>query len=181
MLICNVAVRDYYYFRKHKTPIMEADMHVSAYLKNRRGLCFVLLVVPALAVGLSGCLQNYGRFSRDAQVNLAFQSGSVPSELNYYYAGRQSMPYAIMGIKPGYVVPSSLWIAFEPEPEQLKKMITNIYGKDRYDPYGFNVLDPDGAVIGIWFSSLHFPSVKIDQQNRTVEVRYKNPETYREY
>jgi hypothetical protein len=40
-------------------------------------------------------------------------------------------------------------------------------------------LDPDGAIVGIWFSSLHFPSINVDQQNRTVKVLYKNPESYR--
>jgi hypothetical protein len=160
---------------------MEADMKISAYFSKHCRLGFTLFAGAALAVGLSGCLQNYGRFSRDAQVNHAFQNGSVPPGLNYYYAGRETMPYAIMGIDSGYVISSSLWIAFEPQPAQLQKMSANIYGSDRHAPHGFNILDPDGAIVGIWFSSLHFPMVKVDQQNRTVEVRYKNPETYREY
>jgi hypothetical protein len=160
---------------------MDGAMNVFSYFMKRKGRCFILFVGAALAVGLSGCLQNYGRFSRDAQVGQAFRSGSVPPELNYFYAGRENMPYAIMGIAPNYTNPSSLWIAFEPQPEQLKKMSANIYGKDQYDPYGFNILDPNGKFVGIWFSSLHFPSVKIDQENRTVKVLYKNPESYREY
>ena len=160
---------------------MEAAMYVPTYFSKRRGLCFILFVGTVLAVCLSGCLQSYGRFSRDAQVNHAFRSGSVPPELNYYYAGRDTMPYAIMGIDPGYAISSPLWIAFEPQPEQVRKMSSNIYGKHRYDPQGFNIMDPDGAIVGIWFSSLHFPSVKVDQQKRSVEIRYKNPENYRQY
>ena len=156
-------------------------MNVPSYFSKRLGLCFMLFAGAALAVGLSGCLQNYVRFSQDAQVSHAFRSGAVQPELNYFYAGRETMPYAIMGIDPGYAIPSPLWIAFEPQPEQLRKMSSNIYGKHRYDPYGFNILNPDGAIVGIWFSSLHFPSIKVDEQNRTVEVRYKNPESYRDY
>jgi len=156
-------------------------MNDPIYFSKRRGLFLMLLAGVVLAVGLNGCLQNYGRFSRDAQISNAFRSGSVPAELNYFYAGRETMPYAIMGIDPGYAIPSSFWITFEPQPERLQKMSSNIYGKDQYDPYGFNILDPDGAIIGIWFSSLHFPSVKVDQQNRTIEVRYNNPEGYRQY
>ena len=156
-------------------------MNLSSYFLKRNGLGFTLFAGAVLAIALSGCLQNYGRFSRDAQVSQAFRSGSVPPELNYFYAGRETMPYAIMGIDPRYTNPSSLWIAFEPQPEQLQKMSANIYGRDQYDPYGFNILDPNGKFVGIWFSCLHFPSVKIDQQNRTVKVLYKNPESYREY
>lgn len=156
-------------------------MNVPFFFSKHLGRCLMLFTGVALVVSISGCSQNYGRFSRDDQVHQAFQSGSVPPELNYYYAGRNTMPYAIMGIDPGYGIQSSLWIAFEPQPEQLRKMSANIYGMHRYDPYGFNILDPTGEIVGIWFSSLHFPSVKVDEQNRTVEVRYKNPESYREY
>jgi hypothetical protein len=158
---------------------MENAMNVPSYFSKCCGLCFKLFAGAALIVGLSGCLENYGRFSRDAQVSHAFRSGSVPQELNYFYAGKETMPYAIMGIDPGYEISSSFWTAFEPQPEQMRKMSSNIYGKDRYDPYGFNILDPDGAIVGIWFSSLHFPSINVDQQNRTVKVLYKNPESYR--
>ena len=102
-------------------------MNVHSYFSKYRGLCFKLLAVAALIVGLSGCLENDGRFSRDAQVSHAFRSGSVTQELNYFYAGKDTMPYAIMGIDPGYMIPSSFWIAFEPQPEQMRKMSSNIY------------------------------------------------------
>ena len=156
-------------------------MNVCSYFSKRHGRYFMLFAGAALALGISGCIQNYGKFSRDSQVSQAFRNGLVQPELNYFYAGRETMPYAIMGIDTGYAISSSLWTAFEPQPEQLRKMSSNIYGKQQYDPYGFNILDPDGAIIGIWFSSLHFPSVKIDEENRTVHVQYKNPESYRNH
>ena len=156
-------------------------MDVPSCYPRRCGLYFILFVGALLTIGLSGCFQSYGRFSRDAQVNRAFRSGSVPPELNYFYAGRENMPFAIMGIDPDYTNPSTLWISFEPEPEQLRKMSSNIYGKNQYNPYGFTILAPGGAIVGIWFSSLHFPSVKVDPQKRTVEVHYKNPERFQEH
>lgn len=148
--------------------------------KYRRSLS-MLTAVCVLSIGWTGCLQNYARFSRDAEISDAFRSGSVAPELSYFFAGREDMPYAILGIEPGYRNSSPLWIAFEPRPETLRKMSANIYGKDRYDPYGYHILAPDGTVVGIWFSSLHFPSVRVDQQNRTVDVLYRSPEVYREY
>lgn len=150
-------------------------------MRERRRPLFMLTAAVLLSVGLLGCLQNYARFNRDARVNDAFRRGSVPPALKYYYAGREDMPYAILGIEPGYRNSSPLWIAFEPQPEHLIKMSSNIYGKNRYDPYGYNITAPDGTIVGIWFSSLHFPSVKVDQQNRTLDVRYRSPEAYREY
>jgi hypothetical protein len=124
---------------------------------------------------------NSGGFSKDNQVSHAFRTGNVPAELHYFYTGRESMPYAIMGIDRSYTVPSKYWIAFEPKPEKLRNMSSNIYGCDRYNAYGFNILSPDGAPIGIWFSNLRFANVKVDQVNRTVDVLYRNPESYDDF
>lgn len=149
----------------------------------RLPLILSLFTTMILLTGFTGCAQraNYGGFSKDDQVGHAFRSGTVPAELNYFYTGRDTMPYAIMGIKPSYTVPSQYWIAFEPKPEQLRNMSSNIYGKNRYDPYGFNILDPDGSPIGIWFSNLNHASITVDRETRTVEVLYKNPESYDDF
>lgn len=151
------------------------------YFSMHKRRCFMLFIVSALAAVLLGCLQNYARFHRDAQVSDAFQRGTVSPKLNYFYAGRENMPHAIMGLNPDYTNSSSLWIAFEPRPEYLQKMTSNIYGRDSYAPHGYKILTPDGEFVGIWFSSIHFPSVELDQRNRTVNVRYSNPDVYREH
>lgn len=141
-----------------------------------------LLTGLVLLALFAGCINaTYGRFRKDEQVNHAFRTGTVPTALNYYYAGRESMPYAILGIDPSYTVSSRFWITFAPQPEKLRSMSTTIYGNDRHEAYGFSILDPNGFPIGVWFSSLHFPSVKVDRENRTVEVRYKNPESYDDF
>lgn len=142
----------------------------------RRGAPF--LAGMLLLTVFTGCMQTFGRFSKDDQVREAFRNGTVPAELNYFYTGRETMPYAIMGIDPSYAVPSAFWIAFDPQPERLRDISSNLYGRDRYDPYGFNIVAPDGAFVGIWFSNLNFASVVVNQENRTVDVRYKNPESY---
>ena len=86
------------------------------------------------------------------------------------------MPYAIIGIDRSYTVPSRYWIPIAPEPAQLKKMSGNMYNEVRDDPYGAYILAPDGKVIGVWYSTVIFRSVKVDQNSRTVEVLFKNPE-----
>ncbi|WP_319523172.1 hypothetical protein [uncultured Desulfosarcina sp.] len=111
-----------------------------------------------------------------AEVTNAFETGTVEPDLDYYYAGRDTMPYAIMGIDRQYQVPSRYWISFDPQTEQLKKMSGNIYGKDRYDPYGAQIRDTEGKIIGIWYSNVRFKSVSVDQQKMTVEVLLPNPE-----
>jgi hypothetical protein len=55
-------------------------------------------------------------------------------------------------------------------------MTGNMSGKLRYAPAGYHILDPDGNIIGVWFSSVDHKSVSVDQQNRTVELLFQKPE-----
>lgn len=137
----------------------------------------VFFFTAIFMIVLTGCSQKYGRFTMDDQVGQAFRSGTVQAKLNYYYAGRDTMPYAIMGIDPRYTVPSRYWILFKPRSEQLKKMSGNVYGKHRYDPYGSHIRDAEGEVVGIWYSNLRFKSVSVDHEKKTVEVLFPNPES----
>jgi hypothetical protein len=127
---------------------------------------------------LSGCFANYARFSQNKEINQAFRIGGVPLELNYFYAGPKSNPHAIMGIDPLFTVQSTLWVAFDPEPEQLRQMSASIYGGESREPNGFDLLSEDGVFIGIWFSSLHFPRVRVDRENRTIAVPFSSPAIY---
>ena len=144
-------------------------------LRGRQRI-FGLIFLAALLLTVAACGSHYGRFSLNAKVTHAFETGTVEPDLDYYYAGRDTMPYAIMGIDRRYQVPSRYWISFDPEPERLKKMSGNIYGKDRQDPYGARILDTESKIVGIWYSNVNFKSVSVDKENMTVEVLFPNPE-----
>ena len=135
-----------------------------------------MVILMALLLVTGACAQNYGRFTIDPQVANDFRTGAVQPELRYYYQGRDTMPYAIIGIDRSYQVPSKYWIAFDPDPEQLKKMSGNIFQEIRDTPYGARIMDEDGTVIGVWYSNVVLRSVNVDQQNRTVQILFPNPE-----
>jgi len=137
------------------------------------------IALAVLVLMAAGCTKNYGQFSKSAEVSLAFQQGDHQPDYQYFYAGRDNMPYAIIGIDRSYTVPSRYWIPFDPESGMLRKMSDNMYGKHSYYPAGYHILDPDGNIIGVWFSSVNQYSVSVDQQNRTVEVLFRNPENSR--
>lgn len=147
-----------------------------AKMRVRLGGCLALVAFVLMAVG---CSKNYGHFSKSAEVDRAFRQGNHQADYQYFYAGRDNMPYAIIGIDRSYTVPSRYWVPFDPEPEMLRKMSGNIYGKLSSDPAGYHILDPDGTIIGVWFSNVYNYSVSVDQQNRTVEVLFPNPENSR--
>ena len=138
-----------------------------------------LVAMAVIILMVAGCNKNYGSFARSGQVGQAFLSGDHQADYQYFYSGRDNMPYAIIGIDRSYTVPSRYWIAFEAESEKLKKMSDNMFGKHRYSPTGLHILDPEGKIIGVWFSSVISHSVSVDQENRTVEVLFDNPENGR--
>ena len=148
-------------------------------LENKSKLIRPSLIMSVAALGLAliftGCGNNHGTFTRSTQVDLAFRNGEPQSDYNYYYQGYDTMPYAIIGIDRSYTVPSRYWVPFEPEPEQLKKMSGNIYGQNKYYPTGSHIVDPAGNIIGVWYSGVDNRSVRVDQQNRTVEILFPNP------
>jgi hypothetical protein len=128
-------------------------------------------------VFFSACsTQNYGRFVLDAKVSQDFRKGAVQPQYQYYYSGRDTMPYAIIGIDAAYTVPSRIWIPFKPQPGLLKKMSGNIYGEVDYTPYGAKILDPEGNIIGVWYSNIFIRSVSVDPKHHTVQVLFRNPE-----
>lgn len=133
--------------------------------------------VALVTLTVAGCFKNYGRFNIDTHVSQAFRTGSIQSEYQYYYAGRQTIPYAIIAIDRSYSVPSKYWVPFEPQSEQLKNMSAGIFSAYRYPSYGAQILDPDGVVIGIWYGNARSNSVRVDQANRTVSVLFNNPES----
>jgi hypothetical protein len=139
-------------------------------------IVFMLVAVVAPMLIFAGCMKNYGRFLVDAEVSNNFRNGLVDPEFNYFYAGRDTMPYAIIAIDARYKVHSRYWISFAPESMQLKNMSENMYGKMISQPYGAHIVDPDGKTIGVWFSTVSNRSVNVDPGSRTVEILFNNPE-----
>ena len=131
----------------------------------------------ALVFVFSGCAANYGSFKVDAEVAQTIRSGERQEGYQYYYSGRETMPYAIIGVDRQYTVSSPYWTAFSPPAQQLKLMSRNIFGKNRSQPYGAQILAPDGQVVGVWYAILIDRTVRVDTENRTVDVFFKNPES----
>lgn len=153
-------------------------MRTNGHSHKRIHLSIVTWVMGVCILALfSGCgMQSYGRFALDAKVSQDFREGVTQPQYRYYYAGRDTMPYAIIGIDAAYTVPSRFWIAFKPRPGQLKKMSADIYGEVDDTPYGAHILDPEGNIIGVWYSKVFIRSVRVDEKHHTVQVLFKNPE-----
>ncbi|WP_419660751.1 uncharacterized protein Dvar_11560 [Desulfosarcina variabilis str. Montpellier] len=124
----------------------------------------------------AACTTNYGRLSVASEVARDFQTGVIQPDFQYYYSGRENIPYAIIGIDRKYSVPSRYWIPIQPDADQLRKMSGNIFQKVRVDPYGAVIMGPDGKKIGVWYSNVYNYTVRVDQQAQTVQILFANPE-----
>jgi hypothetical protein len=75
-----------------------------------------------------------------------------------------------MGINSDYNLRSRIWRAVEPATEEFKHMTYWIWEDFGYYPYGAYILDPEGRRIGIWYSSVWFAAVKVEDNTKTIEV-----------
>jgi len=55
-------------------------------------------------------------------------------------------------------------------------MSGNIYDEVQKSPYGASIKTPTGETIGLWFSTVFNRSVRVDPEQRTVEILFTNPE-----
>jgi len=125
---------------------------------------------------ISGCANQYGRFNNSPEVAAAFESGQSFPDYNYFYAGRQSMPHALIGIDKAYQVPSKLWKAFTPTTEDLARMADYILLVQNALPYGAQILSPSSARIGVWYSRIAAVHVQVDEASKTVSIVFVDPE-----
>ena len=130
----------------------------------------LIVLIAFIAIPLSGCLQNYGRLNRNAEIQQAFESNQVPPEYEYFFFGNPNWPYAVMGLDTDYNLRSRIWRTVEPDTDDFQHMTRFLWADYNYYPYGANILDPQGQKIGIIYTSSWMAAVKVDKESKTVEV-----------
>lgn len=129
---------------------------------------YILLLLSGSII-LSGCAdltrnQNLGQGIRENhEVTVKYRNLIIDPHYHYYYAGPKSNPDVVMGIDKIFTVQSKFWhqIDLEENKEQLEYWIT--WGDRQSSRDGFAarygarfqgayILDPDGKVIGDWWS-----------------------------
>jgi hypothetical protein len=130
----------------------------------------LLTISVFIMIVMSGCLKNYGKLQRSAEVQKAFETGQLPSEYKYHFYGRRNHPYAVMGLEPDWTLRSRLWRTAELNTEEFKYMTKWVWEDLGYYKYGANILDPEFEKIGIIYTSSWMATVKVDPDTKTVEV-----------
>lgn len=122
-----------------------------------------LLCALLLAGLLTGCMKSYGRVKLDENIVGMFVEGRVPADYKYYFNGREALPYAIVGIKPGYELVSKFWTPVAPNTEAFRKMARSAWTTPLWDPpvAGY-LLSPENHEIGLWYSYYPWATIKME-------------------
>lgn len=113
---------------------------------------------------LMGCFGSYGTLKHSPSLTLQFKEVRVPEGYQYYYNGREFLPYAIVGIRSDLRFNAHLWTPVDPKEERFKRMLNFMY--DQYegiDPAGAEILDAEGRQVGIWYSSYRHTAIKLEK------------------
>ena len=110
-------------------------------------------------------MENYGRLKTNPDLTDVFKNRRPLPDYNYYYCGRANLPYAVVGIDPGYEFQDRVWKKIETK-EDVHKKAAGILAWNDIWPRGADVLDPSGNRIGIWFSYYHQTTVKVGPENK---------------
>lgn len=123
------------------------------------------LVLVALTALLSSCtataIQNGGTIRESGDITRKYRSLTIEPNYNYYWAGTELNPDAIMGIDKSLTVQSKFWHQVDLDKEQLDYWVK--WGDRQFVEDGFSlrylgkymgayILDDQGNVVGDWYS-----------------------------
>ena len=125
---------------------------------------------------LGGCAActDCGTIRKRNEVTTIFTSNTVVSGYNYFYNGEILYPKAIMGVDKGLTLEGTFWTPIELTQNQLTSWVREIGTRPnssiatgvngRFE--GFEILDPQGRRVGIWYSNFDWGVFKFPEANK---------------
>jgi hypothetical protein len=124
-------------------------------------------IVITLTGGISSSYAKGKKFGMlKYNPNIIHRFGSsveLPRDMDVYFSGPADRPYAVIGIYKDVPFDPNIWRPISIDAENIGKwryMIEN-YNDMLANPYfGYDILDPDGKIIGKWLSYQRHTVVK---------------------
>ena len=134
-----------------------------------RSIVLYLLVAGA-ALALLGCApcEECGSLKRQNEITFMFMNNEIVPGYDYYYAGRDQWPSAVMAIDPIYTIQSDFWKPVGLQGEELSEWLstTTIWKESRRNRlHGAEILDPSGKRVGVFFSKFDNLITKFEPDN----------------
>jgi hypothetical protein len=113
---------------------------------------------------------KFGRLKYNPEVIPKFASSApLPEDINIYFSGPADRPYAMIGIAKEVPFDPNIWRPISEEAENINKWRQMIrdYNDMLANPYfGYDILDPDGKLVGRWISYQRDTVVKMTRDGK---------------
>jgi len=141
---------------------------------NTGRLYLTVLLSAMLFVVVGACSAGkYGRLTSDQETTKNFESYQILPDHKYYYWGTYSKPVILVGINESYELNSKMWVEIDPNSKDFRRVIDviSLQGQSGpVNPWGFRILDPSGADVGVWYSAIRAAAVQINENNQIVKL-----------
>lgn len=138
------------------------------------GVC-LLAAVAAILAACSAATTGGIKSSRD--VTLEFEELRVNPSFRHWYYNLENQPYGVVGLEPDFRLHDGpLWHPVAPDSPVLKKVVGLVRSFPVPGSYtsGFHITDPQGGIIGVWYSSLT-AGITVDPATKQVSVSTAMP------
>ncbi|MBE9521434.1 MAG: hypothetical protein IME97_09900 [Proteobacteria bacterium] len=142
------------------------------YLKSIGMVVAVFLIVAAMGEFSNSYARSkkFGSLKFNAAIISGFGSSApLPTNMDVYFSGPADRPFAVIGIIKGTPFDPNIWRPISIDAENIGKwrhMIEN-YNDMLANPYfGYDILDPNGKVIGKWLSYQRNTVIKMTKGNK---------------
>ena len=137
--------------------------------------CTRVCLLLAACLTLSACtgmFRSYGRFNPSDEVAQSFANFQVNDDFRYYISGSNLRPNALMGLSKSHRLdPATLWREVQMTPAKMKEIVLDMNSRRLiYLLKGFELLDNNDRLIGVWYSSVEAPTLLRIQEDGTVRI-----------
>ncbi|MCG8566651.1 MAG: hypothetical protein MI747_16385 [Desulfobacterales bacterium] len=131
----------------------------------------LILLVFTVAIISMGCLGGYGTMKTNLRWLELSQARELPRGYTYYFCGRSNIPYALVGIEPGWTFKSRFWFKVDTM-DQVYDLVENLSDLhiDAGEKTAADILTPQGEKVGVWISYYSSSVVQVDAKGKVVSV-----------
>lgn len=148
------------------------SIYTGIHLRSAGHRYMALFGLALITAFVWGCAGNVSNLEPNNDVTASFQNREWMEDYRYYHysVGIDRRTYALLGLMPPYTVESRLWRQVE-DAEEFETLVSDArlaYGGEW--PRGYEIVNPEGEKVGVWFSSLYGSSVRFTDDNRVVPM-----------
>lgn len=142
-------------------------------MKNNlpHGVVLSLLALAGLTLGAC-TTARVGAIRGSQEVTRDFEELRLNPDLRYWYYNLENAPYGVVGLERSYKLDDSpLWQPVAPDSPALWKVVGLVGSFPVPGSYssGFHITEPQGRIIGVWYSSLP-AGIIVDPADRRVSI-----------